>query len=65
MLLGLAAWPPLRFKRAVRARTRAQVVYCLLVVAFLDFVHDAWFYWTHRLLHWGPMYRHVHYVHHK
>ena len=26
---------------------------------------DAHFYVTHRLLHWGPLYRHVHYVHHQ
>lgn len=42
-----------------------QVLYCLLVIAMLDVLHDAWFYWTHRLLHWAPLYRHVHYIHHK
>jgi len=41
------------------------VLYCCLVVCVLDYAHDAWFYWTHRLLHWGPLYRHVHYIHHK
>ena len=34
-------------------------------VAALDVLHDAWFYWTHRLLHWRPLYRHVHYIHHR
>ncbi|GFR42198.1 hypothetical protein Agub_g3089 [Astrephomene gubernaculifera] len=42
-----------------------QLAYCLLCVCLLDFLHDGWFYWTHRLLHWGPLYRHVHYIHHK
>jgi sterol desaturase/sphingolipid hydroxylase (fatty acid hydroxylase superfamily) len=28
-------------------------------------VHDAYFYWTHRLLHWKPLYRRVHHVHHR
>ncbi|MEJ6602738.1 MAG: sterol desaturase family protein [Verrucomicrobiia bacterium] len=23
------------------------------------------FYWVHRLIHWKPIYRHVHYLHHK
>ncbi len=49
-----------------RTPTRAvQILYCCLTVALLDYLHDAWFYWTHRLLHWGPLYRHVHYIHHK
>jgi lathosterol oxidase len=28
-------------------------------------VHDAYFYWTHRLLHWRPLYRAAHHVHHR
>ncbi len=28
-------------------------------------LHDAYFYWTHRLLHWKPLYRRVHHVHHR
>jgi sterol desaturase/sphingolipid hydroxylase (fatty acid hydroxylase superfamily)/uncharacterized protein (DUF2147 family) len=27
--------------------------------------HDAYFYWTHRLLHWPPMFRLAHRVHHR
>lgn len=42
-----------------------QVLYMAVVVALLDYSHDTWFYLTHRLLHWGPLYRHVHYIHHK
>ncbi|KXZ52174.1 hypothetical protein GPECTOR_10g803 [Gonium pectorale] len=42
-----------------------QLPYLLLCVALLDYLHDGWFYWTHRMLHWGPLYRHVHYIHHK
>ncbi len=26
--------------------------------------HDTFFYWTHRLMHWGPIFRRVHRVHH-
>ena len=37
----------------------------VLTVVALDYLHDAWFYWTHRLLHWKPLYRHVHYLHHR
>lgn len=42
-----------------------QVAYLLLCVVALDYLHDSWFYWTHRLLHWRPIYKHVHYIHHK
>ena len=31
----------------------------------LDYLHDAWFYWTHRLLHTKLLYRRVHYIHHQ
>jgi sterol desaturase/sphingolipid hydroxylase (fatty acid hydroxylase superfamily) len=28
-------------------------------------IHDAYFYWTHRLLHWQPLFRIAHHVHHR
>jgi hypothetical protein len=34
-------------------------------VIVLDLLHDAWFYWTHRLLHTKGLYRRVHYMHHE
>jgi sterol desaturase/sphingolipid hydroxylase (fatty acid hydroxylase superfamily) len=34
-------------------------------VAAIILVHDAWFYWTHRLLHWKPLFRIAHRVHHQ
>ena len=40
----------------------AYVALCVLVI---DVLHDAWFYWTHRLLHWRPLMRRVHYMHHQ
>jgi Delta7-sterol 5-desaturase len=30
----------------------------------LIFIHDTWFYWTHRLMHWKPLFPIVHRVHH-
>ncbi|MBB3763186.1 sterol desaturase family protein [Sphingomicrobium lutaoense] len=26
--------------------------------------HDAWFYWTHRAMHWPPLFKRIHAVHH-
>lgn len=42
-----------------------QVLYVIATVAALDVLHDTWFYWTHRLLHWRPLYRKIHYMHHR
>lgn len=42
-----------------------QWLYLIFTIVVLDFLHDAWFYWTHRLLHWKPLYRHVHHLHHR
>lgn len=42
-----------------------QVGYMLACILVLDFLHDAWFYWTHRLLHWRPLYKYVHWEHHR
>uniref|UniRef100_A0A7S1SZN5 Fatty acid hydroxylase domain-containing protein n=1 Tax=Tetraselmis chuii TaxID=63592 RepID=A0A7S1SZN5_9CHLO len=46
-------------------RTVPQILYAILTIVTLDYLHDAWFYWTHRLLHWRPLYKHVHYMHHQ
>lgn len=40
-------------------------LYVALCVVLMDHLHDAWFYWTHRLLHWRPLYRWVHWEHHR
>jgi len=37
--------------------------FVISVVAFI-LLHDAYFYWTHRFMHWGRIYRYVHRVHH-
>ena len=34
-------------------------------IAVAIVAHDAYFYWTHRLLHWRPLYRFAHHVHHR
>jgi sterol desaturase/sphingolipid hydroxylase (fatty acid hydroxylase superfamily) len=41
------------------------VAYVAVCVVLLDVLHDAWFYWTHRALHWRPLYRAVHWEHHR
>lgn len=38
--------------------------YWLLSVALMIVLHDAYFYWTHRLMHLKPVFRYFHRVHH-
>eukprot|EP00775_Hariotina_reticulata_P003455 gene3455-3726_t len=45
--------------------TFSEVAYLLMCVVLLDYLHDAWFYWTHRLLHWKPLYKWIHHEHHR
>src|SRR5436853_7532440 len=28
-------------------------------------IHDTYFYWTHRLMHWRPVFKYVHLAHHR
>jgi lathosterol oxidase len=39
--------------------------YLVACVVLLDYLHDAWFYITHRFLHWKPVYKQIHYIHHR
>jgi sterol desaturase/sphingolipid hydroxylase (fatty acid hydroxylase superfamily) len=40
-------------------------VYSTLLVVLILFWRSIHFYWIHRIIHWKPLYKAVHYVHHK
>jgi lathosterol oxidase len=40
------------------------VYYCFTFV-WMFFLHDAYFYWTHRLMHHPKVFKYVHLIHHK
>lgn len=40
-------------------------LYFSLSIPLSILVHDAYFYWTHRLMHWRPLYRIAHATHHR
>jgi sterol desaturase/sphingolipid hydroxylase (fatty acid hydroxylase superfamily) len=73
---GPALWPPPALEKAfgikgaeagaaaAPASLLASALYASFCVFLLDLSHDAWFYWTHRLLHTKLLYRKVHYEHH-
>lgn len=47
-------------------RLRDYPVGSLFFFVFVAFVvHDAWFYWTHRFMHWRPIFKYVHLGHHR
>jgi len=39
--------------------------YFFLSIVLMIFAHDAYFYFMHRLLHWKPLFRTVHKIHHQ
>lgn len=41
------------------------IVYLFASFAFMLIVHDAYFYWMHRLMHHPKLFKHVHLVHHQ
>jgi len=38
--------------------------YFFFSIILMIFLHDAYFYWTHRLMHWKPLFRIAHKTHH-
>ena len=41
------------------------VLYFVFSIIVFIVLHDTYFYWTHRAMHWKKIYRYVHLVHHK
>jgi len=43
---------------------REHPIYCVVMMAAIPMLRDLHFYAIHRLIHWGPFYKWVHYLHH-
>lgn len=39
-------------------------IYCAILMLVIPLIRDVHFFLIHRLIHWGPLYRWVHYLHH-
>ena len=39
-------------------------VYFIVLMCFVPVIRDIHYYVLHRISHWGPIYKHIHYVHH-
>ena len=49
----------------VYVKWSAHPVYGVAWLLAIPFWREFHFYWVHRLIHWKPLYKHVHYLHHK
>jgi len=43
---------------------RAHPIYCMALMLFIPLFREVHFYCIHRLIHWPPLYRTVHHLHH-
>jgi sterol desaturase/sphingolipid hydroxylase (fatty acid hydroxylase superfamily) len=43
---------------------REHPIYFVLMLVLVTLMRETHFYLVHRLIHWGPLYKHVHYLHH-
>lgn len=39
--------------------------YFVFSIFLMLFIHDTYFYWTHRFMHWKPVFKYLHKVHHQ
>jgi Delta7-sterol 5-desaturase len=63
--LMLYAWDQLGWTRITSDPLALPLWYWPVSVLIYLFLHDTWFYWTHRLMHRPALYRAAHYVHHQ
>lgn len=62
--LGVAWFTKLGWTKVYLSISERGWGYLLLSTALMVIWHDTWFYWIHRLLHWKPLMKKVHRVHH-
>ena len=43
---------------------RDHPIYCVVMMCAIPLLRDIHFYAIHRLIHWGPLYKWIHYLHH-
>lgn len=64
VLVGLAWANQHNYTQAYTKINRLGYGYYFFSIVYMIFIHDAYFYWSHRLLHWKPLFKHVHVKHH-
>ncbi len=64
MSVGTLALKKAGFTKVYTDFSEHSIGYFLFSVLLFILAHDTYFYWTHRLMHWKPLYKYVHRVHH-
>lgn len=64
VLTGLAWATQHGYTAAYAPLNKLGYAYLVFTLIYAVFIHDAYFYWSHRFLHWKPMFKHVHVKHH-
>lgn len=70
VIFGVVIWavlfsPLRRYTRLyydIHLHSRLYVAASVLIAIF---IHDTYFYWTHRLMHWKKIFPYVHHIHHR
>jgi sterol desaturase/sphingolipid hydroxylase (fatty acid hydroxylase superfamily) len=64
VLLGVAWANYHGYTQAYHPADKYGYWYYAFSIVIMVFIHDAYFYWAHRLLHWKPLFKTVHIKHH-
>ena len=69
MIFGLVIFPVMwasnhGLTRVYHPLNRYGYVYYIFSILLMIVLHDTYYYWTHRLLHWKKIFKYVHKVHH-
>jgi Delta7-sterol 5-desaturase len=57
--------PLTAYTRVYHQFNNHSICYFILSVLAAILIHDTYFYWTHRLMHWKWIFPYVHHIHHK
>ncbi|MEE4207888.1 MAG: sterol desaturase family protein [Parvularcula sp.] len=68
--VGIGLWLATWLNPSIDAKVYGEIgeygwPYYLVWVLAIFFLHDTWFYWTHRPLHWRPLFDRFHRTHHE
>ena len=63
--IAFLLFPEIRRANAYRDIAEHGWAYYGLTLLLVFFVHDTFFYWFHRFMHWKPMFRLIHKTHHE
>lgn len=74
MIIGICAWvanahrlfhPMCQFFGMSTSVPFPSITKMAFQIAIFFVMEDAWHYWVHRAMHWGPLYKNIHKIHHQ